>query len=407
MKCKVSVLDGEAEALPVLAAFPSGPPSELVHGNPEALQVYHFIGKKPTGGVKRQITLRGERMDYVGKVNGDAQMGAKFLVGLRNKTSGKMKIVAAGPVVPLVQEFRGQSAREEDEHEKQRLERADMAPMTAKERFEAKQLLIEKFGSKAKQQELRTKRSNIVSEANVNSHAAVMLSLAATAKKTKQHEISKTMQGIPVYNADATEEHKAYPVYDCIPKSELRELKTDAKPFIDSKSDLALLGYSPFIVSLARRSNTHPDLTDELRAQCLVHLAYCIQLKSCPRSFSNKKASVLLDPCPESTLTGLLNRFTEQTVDEKNYPVNSRPPKMGDKLLFHICCASLLLGGFEVDVSMLLPDLKMSEKEIEPYFFALGCKMRKRKVGESSEVKKVAVLTVPLTFPKPSKKLKR
>eukprot|EP00658_Telonema_sp_P-2_P007123 TRINITY_DN12654_c0_g1_i2.p1 TRINITY_DN12654_c0_g1~~TRINITY_DN12654_c0_g1_i2.p1 ORF type:complete len:407 (-),score=100.15 TRINITY_DN12654_c0_g1_i2:271-1491(-) len=405
---KIKVLSADPTAAPILASFPLGPPQELLNAKPEQLEIHAFAGSKPSGALKRKMVLRGDVMEYVGKSAIGSSPGCKYLLGVYNSQSNKLKLAQPTPVLGLSAEFIGQSAKERAEHEQQKRDREGMKSMTASERFLAKQSLVEKFGSKAKQQELKSKRSNIVSQSNIANTSAVLAQIQTSAKSApKGTGGGQALEGVPPYKLDATEEHEIFPVLSCMPKQELEALKKEAISYFGAKSDPAAQGYSGYICHLARKTNTHPKLSEVQRGMCLAHLGYCIMLKGMSRSFSEKRAATLLDPCPAATRTGLLSRFAEESVNEFDQPVLVRPPKMGDKLLLHICCAALILDSFQVEIPTLAADLKMSEQELEPYFKALGCTSRKRKNVERNETVTTAVLTAPLKFPAPSKKIRR
>eukprot|EP00656_Telonema_subtile_P003379 TRINITY_DN11545_c0_g2_i2.p1 TRINITY_DN11545_c0_g2~~TRINITY_DN11545_c0_g2_i2.p1 ORF type:complete len:399 (-),score=117.56 TRINITY_DN11545_c0_g2_i2:170-1366(-) len=390
-----------------LVTFPLGPPQELINGRPDDLKIHSFIGRKPNGAVKRQTVVRGKRMEYVGRQTNNGASGCKYLLGVLNRGTNKLKLVEPGPVLPLTSEFIGQSAKEAASHEQQKKDREGRQAMTANERFLAKQSLVEKFGSRTKQNELKTRRANIVSESNIANTSAVLAELQSKAKTTlKANDGSAPLDGIPPFNAAASEEHEAYPVLSCMPKHELENLKAEAAIFMGDDSDPEAAGYSPYICRVAKKTNTHPKLSEIQRAMCIALMSYMIQLKHTPRSFSEKRAMTLMDPCPAGTLMSLLKRFTEDSVNEFDQPVLARPPKVADKLLFHIATAALIVDGFEVEIAELAVDLKMGEKELEPYFKGLGCVSRKRKNPMTGNTATVAVLQVPIKFPAPSKRLR-
>merc|ERR1712139_344962 len=124
-----------------------------------------------------------------------------------------------------------------------------------------------------------------------------------------------------------------------------------------------------------------------------------IQLHNTSRSFSVKRAAALLDPCPVATRDSLLRRFTEDTVNEHGQPMLAKTPARLHKLRLHICCAALIVNGFEVELEALSKDLKLGSGDLEAYFKGLGCAIKKQK--QENKTSTVAVLSAPLVFPGP------
>lgn len=97
-----------------------------------------------------------------------------------------------------------------------------------------------------------------------------------------------------------------------------------------------------------------------------------------------------LAPAPPPVVESIRRRFSDGGVMRKQHV---------DLLTTTMCVLACLLDNYDSNTFDLKEDLKLEQKEMNQYFYEIGARVMKRK-GEEGTTHHVAVLKLPLVFPK-------
>ncbi len=151
---------------------------------------------------------------------------------------------------------------------------------------------------------------------------------------------------------------------------------------------------SAFIASRLNPVGEGPDPTTRLKA--LRYLEFLIKFSKLAKGRAGRvppadKLRQLLHPAPEPVIQNIRRKFSSnQSID-----------KFHRDLLYTYCCAlAAILSNFEFETSKIRFDLGLDDKQFGQYFREIGGKVRKATGAEKGTQVQIAVLSLPLEFPK-------
>lgn len=97
-----------------------------------------------------------------------------------------------------------------------------------------------------------------------------------------------------------------------------------------------------------------------------------------------------LSPAPPPVVESIRRRFSDKGILRKLHV---------DLLVTHLCALACILDNFETNTWDLKEDIKLEQKEMNQYFMEIGARINKKK-GEEGRTDSIAVLKLPLVFPK-------
>ncbi|KAI2642860.1 RNA polymerase I associated factor, A49-like protein [Xylaria nigripes] len=151
---------------------------------------------------------------------------------------------------------------------------------------------------------------------------------------------------------------------------------------------------SAYIASRLNPIGEGPDSATRLRA--LRYLEFLIKFSKLAKGRTPKvpppdKLRKLLHPAPEPVVQSIRRKFSSNQLIDKFHR----------DLLYTYCCAlAAILSNFEFETSKIRYDLGLDEKQFAQYFREIGGKVKKSASAEKGTQVQMAVLSLPLEFPK-------
>lgn len=269
-------------------------------------------------------------------------------------------------------------------------------------------LLTDAFGSGKQKKALNKRRDNKMSDKVVSSAMGSAFETAVVAQQSLPATVvQETSSAIPPYNKDASSPDGVYSLYDIIGTAEIESLKNAAQTLFQCENKQlneweAKKEYHSAVLS--RLQILPMDEEQRLKKACLLlYLHYMISLFHYNATSIRKK-----DPLPAAwpvlVKNMMLDRFTLKL--DGNKLKRCLPARLKDLLISHILVLCLILDNFSSPLWLLQKDLKVSAKKLLMHARALGCKVKSMSQTNSAGLKTMlyeARLSVPLTFPEPSK----
>ncbi|XP_013388848.1 DNA-directed RNA polymerase I subunit RPA49 isoform X1 [Lingula anatina] len=401
MAATIKYLPSTSKNEGILATFANG----RLKGGTDNIRFGYYRGKDeadPKKSMKRTLVAETDTMEYIGQ-NLDIQAPrtgrmCKYLVGILDKDSGKMKVMDA-------QLFHMRPRFDKDETD---------APDKAEDKelsfMEKNDLLTKAFGSNKKRKAMDSRiRNQIKGEAlEVAVGAAVdhTLSLPTAAQVTSVPKIvDDSPSGIPPFDKDASKPEDVYKLDDIISPAEMEALHHVVKPLMNAtkeqiaqwKKDEVYPGYvlqhlSVLPIQEAARSK---------KARLLLYMSYLIKTYML-RAPDLKRKDILPQDIPETVRRALLDKYTlKATSSDGRKTVRCMPARLKDKVVSYMLVLGLIIDEFNLELTALQKDIKMGQARIIQHSRSLGCKVTSQKatIGLQKIEQKFAVLETPLTFP--------
>lgn len=356
-------------------------------------------------------------MDYTAREDKpkDGKPLLKHYVGLFDPVTGGLQLVEGKKMV-VRGAVRAQQATEE-EMQSQRVSQvlfllsspesllADMPQSNYDQRTE----LGQAFGTKKAKKALEAVTLNAIAPrkapgdatADLNtSEMALMASLknVATSVPTQQdlQAAVDANKPVPKGNYDADEIQDVYKPEELIGRDILELIQvSDWAQAVEKNEDVKLK--SRFVASRLLRIGSGENSVARLR---LLRYAYFLQLfyltarkgkdKGTREIQKKDKLAEELAPAPPPVIESIRRRFSDKGIIRKQHV---------DLLITHLCAFASILDNFETNMWDLKEDLKLEQKEMSQYFMEIGARIAKRK-GEEGTTNHLAVLKLPLVFPK-------
>ncbi|KAF4548181.1 A49-like RNA polymerase I associated factor-like protein [Elsinoe fawcettii] len=279
----------------------------------------------------------------------------------------------------------------------------------ARNRLKQREELGLEFGTKKAKKAITSKTINAITGDSARGVEQAILgdvgdaAAAIPVKSERDEEILKA-KPIPKPNLEATTPDKVYPITHLIHPGDLRALTVkDWQEKVKTGADVQLS--SRFVAHRLRRV-VAKDNVQMLKA--LKYLLLLIEfvgvlkvVKSGRKVPPNDQLKERLSDWPETLVDNVRRKFAEGGELNKWHV---------DNIMTHMAAISLYIDGQRSDTHDLREDLQMENKQMSQYFSELGCKIRAPTEKEYPEFgitnkaqaaqRKVAVLKIPLEFPK-------
>ncbi|KAK7469953.1 hypothetical protein BaRGS_00036057 [Batillaria attramentaria] len=265
-------------------------------------------------------------------------------------------------------------------------------------------VLTDAFGSGKQKRALAKRQRNKLAEGAVSSAMGSVIDSAVAAQQmhTPVATPQDSSSAIPPYNKDADSPAGVYSLFSIIGVTEMEHLKNPARDFFECTREKIAQWQeeNSYFPSVLCRLRIMP-VEEESRWQsacCLMYLQYMMTLYLTKYDQLRKK-NPLPEDWPDAIKRFMLDRFTLTASGKR-----CAPARLKDLLLSHIIVLCLILDHFTVSLTQLLTDLKLSTNKLLTHIRALGCKVKSETDSVDGKTKSyTAHLTVPLTFPEPSK----
>ncbi|KAG8757158.1 DNA-directed RNA polymerase I subunit rpa49 [Ceratobasidium sp. 428] len=398
---KVAVLEASSSKLgPVLAHFPSLAPPEKAPAHIYGSNA-RVIDKSKGSSI---LVAETPQIEYVSTNQDQAADGTgytcQYLVAVHDRKNNTVTFRPA-PLYDLTRTVKA-------------LKNIEPQAVSQAQRAQARNVLGEAFGTKKAKAAIRAAERNRVDVAamkDVQDFVVESVRDGTSALPTKDEvvEASLSTRLIPTPNTAATTPAEVYPLSNIVPSSELESISI--QPFISASTSQERRALLPFRHStwlnhrLTQMFVTN-ESTSKTKLKSLIYASILLAFRN-TAGFTLSKANA--DPrvilrekldstmVPDSVFDGLMERFTE-TARGGRPAVTSQTET---KLFTYFLALCLRIDSYSVLIGTLATDLKLTPAKLGTYFKSLGCKVQ----GTGDERR--AVLTVPLTFPKPKSPLKR
>uniref|UniRef100_A0A8C9QIV1 RNA polymerase I subunit E n=1 Tax=Spermophilus dauricus TaxID=99837 RepID=A0A8C9QIV1_SPEDA len=347
---------------------------------------------------QRILAAETDRLSYVGNNFGIGALKCNTLcrhfVGILNKTSGQMEVYDAElfNMQPL---FSDESAESQLTLESQ--------TKTFRDKMDS---CIEAFGTTKQKRALNSRRMNKVGSESLNlavSKAAENIidkkGVDALVSDAIQDDSQDDSLYLPPCYADAAKPEDVYKFEDILSSAEYEALKSPSEAFskITSKEILKIIEENSHCSTVIEALKSLPSNEEnrDHQARCIWFLDTLIKFRA---QKVIKRKSALGPGIPHIINTKLLKHFTCLTYNNgslRNFISNS----MKAKITAYVIILALHINDFQIDLTLLQRDLKLSEKRMIEIAKAMRLKISKRKVSlaaDQEEDHKLGTLSIPL-----------
>ncbi|XP_066460551.1 DNA-directed RNA polymerase I subunit RPA49 isoform X2 [Eleutherodactylus coqui] len=397
---------GDPERPALLVQFSNG-----IIQTPENVNFTLYKNKDATKK-QRILTAQTERLSYVGKNFSPAAVKSdslcRYFVGVLNKETGKMRVYDAEQIrmQPLMENSR--TAVDEDE------DTAEQPNTSYREKVDA---LIESFGTNKQKRALSSRKlnevgSDVISKEIVKAAEMIIESkgtaeLMQEARDRKEEEFCS--QFLPPCNSSAENQESVYDFHTLLPHAEYNALEKVAAAFKnitmeELQEKMANKQHCSYVLQELAELKHAKDIDKQARAlwyvDALIHISKLKVVKV--KDLDDLK-------CPESVIFSILKRFTV-SVFKRQRMHNEITATMKCKIVSYVLALALHISDFQVDLSILQKDLKITENRMFEIARAMRLKITKRVMYSSSvtfDAHKIGSLELPLVSYKPFKLVRR
>ncbi|XP_018407931.1 PREDICTED: DNA-directed RNA polymerase I subunit RPA49 [Nanorana parkeri] len=361
---------------------------------------------------KRQRILAADtdRLSYVGN-NFSSETAksnplCKYFIGVLNKETGKMEVYDAEPIQmrPVL----------ETDNNLQSEDVTDLSTRTYREKMDA---LIEAFGTNRQKRALSSRKLNqvgseILNKAMVKAAEDIIVNKGRTELVKEATEINKeefSSAFLPPCDSSADKPDDVYKFDDLISPLEYEALESVAAPFKNITSEelqqmTEKTEHTFFVLQELQQLKLAKD-TDR-QARVLWYLDNLIK-------FSHlkvvKRKDLITKGCPSIICGNVMRNFS--VIVYKNGRIqNSVSGTMKSKIVAYVIALALHISDFQVDLTLLQRDLKLTENRMVEIAKAMGLKISKRNMFSDvsfEESHKIAILELPLIVYKPAGGMKK
>ncbi|KAI1168118.1 RNA polymerase I associated factor, A49-like protein [Nemania serpens] len=334
------------------------------------------------------------KLDYTAKEEGPGgrESHLKHYIGVFDPETGELSVVEARKMA-----VRGAVQSQQPDAE-------DLQGRTAsKNMMDLRNDLGQAFGTKKAKKALAAITDNAIidntekTNARASSSQAIMTAIGEVthtmASKEDLQAAADAAKPVPPGNFEAQEIQDVY-----TPQGLVGGELLNAIPIKDWQDTVKKGGNkmltSAFIASRLNPVGEGPDSATRLKA--LRYLEFLIKFSKLIKGRTPKlpppdKLRQLLHPAPEPVLHNIRRKFSSgQLID-----------KFHRDLLYTYCCAlAAILSNFEFETSKIRYDLGLDDKQFAQYFREIGGKVKKATGAEKGTQVQIAVLSLPLEFPK-------
>ncbi|KAM3940894.1 DNA-directed RNA polymerase I subunit RPA49 [Leptodactylus fuscus] len=351
---------------------------------------------------QRILTAETERLNYVGNNFSPQALKSstlcRYFVGVLNKETGKMEVYDA-------EQFNMQPILKDstDDHQEQ-----DQPRRTYRERVDA---LIEVFGTNKQKRALSSRKLNLVENEFISKEMAKAADEIIESKGTTElvREVADRTEEeshslfLPPCCAAADKQEDVYPFNQLITPEEYMSLENVSAAFrnitpeeLQERTDKKQL--CSFVLQQLADLKFAKDVNHQVRV-----LWYINALVNLSQRRLVKRRDLVAMECPNVVIGKFLKNFTVPVF--KNDSVQrSISPTMKCKIVSYVMALALHLCDFQVDLTVLQRDLKLSEKRIIEIAKAMRLRINKKFMFSSlfmGEGHQVGILELPLPTYKP------
>ncbi|KAM6183326.1 DNA-directed RNA polymerase I subunit RPA49 [Erethizon dorsatum] len=347
---------------------------------------------------QRILTAETDRLSYVGNNFGTGALKCNTLcrhfVGILNKTSGQMEVYDAElfNMQPL---FADESVESEPTSESQ--------TKTFREKMDS---CIEAFGTTKQKRALNSRRMNKVGSESLNLAVAKAAEeiidtkgVEALVSDAIQDDLQDDSLYLPPCYTDAAKPEDVYKFEDILSPVEYDALEGPSEAFrkVTSEEILKMIeenSHCSFVIEALKSLPSNEESRDR-QARCIWFLDTLIKFRA---QKVIKRKSALGPGIPHIINTKLLKHFTCLTYNNgslRNLISNS----MKAKITAYVVILALHINDFQIDLTLLQRDLKLSEKRMIEIAKAMRLKISKRKVSLApgrEEDHRLGTLSIPL-----------
>uniref|UniRef100_G3TA66 RNA polymerase I subunit E n=2 Tax=Loxodonta africana TaxID=9785 RepID=G3TA66_LOXAF len=369
--------------------------------NPGNMHFTLYKSKDSTNPRKRSqriLAAETDRLSYVGNNFGTGALKCNTLcrhfIGVLNKTSGQMEVYDAElfNMHPL---FSDESVESELLSQSQ--------TKTYREKMDS---CIEAFGTTKQKRALNSRRMNRVGNESLNLAVAKAAEniidtkgVTALVSDAMQDALQDGSVYLPPCYADADKPEDVYKFEDLLSPAEYEALKSPSEAFrtVTSEEILKMIEenrHCSFVIEALKSLPSNEESRDR-QARCIWFLDTFIKFRA---QKVIKRKSALGPGVPHIINTKLLKHFTCLTYNNGSLR-NLISDSMKAKITAYVIILALHINDFQVDLTMLQRDLKLSEKRIIEIAKAMRLKISKRTVPVAAgreEEHRLGTLSIPL-----------
>lgn len=369
--------------------------------NPDNLRFSLYKNKdsaNPRKKSQRILAAETDRLSYVGTNFGTGALKCNTLcrhfVGILNKTSGQMEVYDA--------ELFNMQPLFADEPVESELTR-ESETKTFREKMDS---CIEAFGTTKQKRALNSRRMNRVGNESLNRAVAKAAESIIDTKGVTalvNDALHDNMQDdslcLPPCHADAAKPEDVYKFEDLLSPAEYEALRSPSEAFrnVTSEEILKMIeenSHCSFVIEALKSLPLNEESRDR-QARCIWFLDTLIKFRA---QKVIKRKSALGPGIPHIITTKLLKHFTCVTYSNGSLR-NFISDSMKAKIIAYVIILALHINDFQVDLTVLQRDLKLSEKRMLEIARAMRLKISKRKVSLAAgreEEHRLGTLSVPL-----------
>ncbi|KAI0439305.1 RNA polymerase I associated factor, A49-like protein [Xylaria telfairii] len=335
-----------------------------------------------------------DKLDYTVKEEGPGgrESHLKHYIGVFDPATGKLSIVEARKMA-IRGVVRSQQPKEEDLQSR----------VASRNMMELRNDLGQTFGTKKAKKALAAITENAIVDHDrktnalaASSHAMITAIGEVThnmASKEDLQAAADAAKPVPPGNFEAQEIQDVYTPQGLIGGELLNAIPI--KDWQDAvKKGANKMLTSAFIASRLNPIGEGPDSATRLKT--LRYLDFLIKFSKLAKGRAARipapdKLRQLLQPAPEPIIQSIRRKFSSNQLIDKFHR---------DLLYTHCCALAAILSNFEFETSKIRYDLGLDDKQFAQYFREIGGKIRKATGAEKGTQMQMAVLALPLEFPK-------
>ncbi|EPY78660.1 DNA-directed RNA polymerase I subunit RPA49 [Camelus ferus] len=265
---------------------------------------------------------------------------------------------------------------------------------------------IEAFGTTKQKRALNSRRMNKVGSESLNRAVAKAAEniidtkgVTALVSDAIHDDLQDDSLYLPPCHADATKPEDVYKFEDLLSLAEYDALQSPSEAFRNVTSEEILKmaeenSHCSFIIEALKSLPSNEERRDR-QARCIWFLDTLIKFRA---QKVIKRKSALGPGVPHVINTKLLKHFTCLTYNNGSLR-NLISDSMKAKITAYVIILALHINSFQVDLTMLQRDLKLSEKRMMEIAKAMRLKISKKRVSlaaDREEDHKLGTLSIPL-----------
>ncbi|XP_034872182.1 DNA-directed RNA polymerase I subunit RPA49 [Mirounga angustirostris] len=347
---------------------------------------------------QRILAAETDRLSYVGNNFGTGALKCNTLcrhfVGILNKTSGQMEVYDA-------ELFNMQPLFSDESVESEWIQESETK--TFREKMDS---CIDAFGTTKQKRALNSRRMNRVGSESLNCAVAKAAENIIDAKGVTalvndaiHDDLQDDSLYLPPCHADAAKPEDVYKFEDLLSTAEYEALQSPSEAFrnVSSEEILKMIeenSHCSFVIE-ALKSLPSDEESRDRQARCIWFMDTLIKFRA---QKVIKRKSALGPGVPHIINTKLLKHFTCLTYNNGSLR-NLISDSMKAKITAYVIILALHISDFQIDLTVLQRDLKLSERRMIEMAKALRLQISKRRVSLAAggeEGHKLGTLSIPL-----------